>query len=73
MKVEIRNMDIRGITDLLKDLIDAGFEEENIKLIVPPKDYSALAQELECKPSEIEAGTKKLKIRGCSVDIEARE
>lgn len=73
MRIEIRAIDVKEIRNRLEDLINAGFEEEDIKLIVPPKDFSALAQELECKPSEIEAGTKKLRIKGCEVNIEARK
>lgn len=70
MRVEIRGVDTKGIKDRLRALIDAGFEKEDIKLIVSPKEYSPLAKELECKPSEIEAETRKLRIRGCEVDIE---
>lgn len=72
MKIEIRIEDFWNIDEHIEDLSDIGFDKENIKLLISPKDFDKVSKYLNCDKSEIEAGTGKLRIKGCKVKMEAK-
>ncbi len=72
MRIEIRNVEAKTINSSLKSLVEAGFGERDLKLIVFPEDIDTLAGELGCDPLEIEEGTRNLRIKGCDVEIEMK-
>ncbi len=72
MKIEIRVEDIENIGNHIEGLSGLGFEKENIKLLISPKDFDKVSRYLNCDKSKIEAGTGKLRIKGCKVEMEAR-
>lgn len=72
MRIEIRNVEAENIFESISDLVDRGYSEQDLKLIVYPEEINLLAEKLSCDPLEIEEGTKNLRIKGCDVEIEAR-
>ncbi len=73
MRIELELGDISNLKETLKLLFDSGFEREDIKIIITPKEYRGLPEEFKDKHSEIEAEAGILKIHGGEVEVEIRK
>ena len=73
MKIELDLEDIERVREALKALFDFGFEREDIKIIIPPKEYKRLPEEFKDRHFEIEAEEGVLKIHGAEVEVEIRK